>query len=57
MFNGCSSLEEINFTNFDISNVNNMESMFDECNQLKTLDLPNFYSSNVINMGIMFIIL
>ena len=54
MFEGCSSLEEINFNNFNTSKVTNMEAMFDYCSNLKSLDLSNFDTSNVNNMKGMF---
>ena len=31
MFNGCSSLKELNIPNFKTNDVTNMESMFNEC--------------------------
>ena len=37
MFEGCSSLENINFTNFDTQNVNDMTRMFYGCNQLNLI--------------------
>ena len=36
MFSGCSSLKELNLTNFNTNNVTNMDSMFSGCsNDLK----------------------
>ena len=34
MFFGCSSLRELNFSNFNTNNVNNMDSMFYGCSSL-----------------------
>ena len=34
MFNGCSSLTNINLSNFNINNANYMDNMFDGCIQL-----------------------
>ena len=35
MFYGCSSLTNINLSNFNTNNVTNMSWMFDECSSLK----------------------
>jgi len=48
------SLRNINLTNFNTSNVTNMESMFSSCNSLPNLNLSNFNTSNVTNMRNMF---
>ena len=47
MFWDCSSLEEINFNNFDTSKVTDMSGMFELCSNLKSLDLSNFDTSSV----------
>ena len=54
MFQGCTSLKEINFTNFDTSSVTNMNSMFKGCTSLEYLDLSGFRTSNVKDMSLMF---
>ena len=54
MFYECSSLEEINFNNFDTSKVNSMEAMFRGLSNLKSIDLSNFITSQVKNMYAMF---
>ena len=54
MFNGCSSLVYINFTNFDTSNAQRMHWMFSGCTSLLSLDLSNFNTSLVQNMEGMF---
>ena len=54
MFYQCSSLEEINFNNFNTSKVTSMEAMFADCSNLKSLDLSNFDTSNVGVMNYMF---
>ena len=41
-------------SNFDTSNVTNMEGMFYECYSLISIDLSNFETSNVTNMAGMF---
>ena len=38
MFWGCSSLKELNLSNFNTSKVTNMESMFSNCNSLENLN-------------------
>lgn len=54
MFCYCQSLETLDLSNFDTSNVTNMEDMFWDCRTLKKLDLSNFNTSNVTNMLEMF---
>lgn len=54
MFYGCYSLESVNTTDWDTSNVTEMENMFQHCISLTTLDLSNFDTSKVTNMGGMF---
>ena len=54
MFCGCSSLKELNLSNFNTNNVNNMEYMFSECSSLNELNLSNFNTNNVSNMRYMF---
>ena len=54
MFYECSSLEEINFNNFNTSKVTSMEGMFEECSNLKSLDLSNFDTSKVQHSDSMF---
>jgi len=39
MFNGCSSLKELNLSNFKTNNVTNMGWMFQSCTSLKKLNL------------------
>ena len=54
MFENCSSIISINFTNLDTSSVTTMENMFGNCYSLESLDLSNFNTLNVINMANMF---
>ena len=42
MFDGCSSLKELNLSNFNTNNVTNMAFMFCRCSSLKELNLSNF---------------
>ena len=54
MFSGCSSLEELNLSNFNTNNVTNMVDMFCGCSSLKELNLTKFNNNNVINIRSMF---
>ena len=54
MFEGCSSLTELNLSNFNTNNVTNMQSIFKECSSLTELNLSNFNTNNVTNMENMF---
>ncbi len=54
MFWLCNRLKNINFTNFNTSNVTNMESMFHYCCELEKLDLSNFNTKKVTNMLMLF---
>ena len=53
MFSGCSSLEEINLSNFSTTNVKDLSYMFSGCSSLKELDISNFDTKNIINMSFM----
>jgi surface protein len=54
MFNGCESIIEMDLTNFDTSNVNNMGDMFMNCKSLKKLSLNNLNTASVTTMANMF---
>ena len=54
MFYGCSSLKDINLSNFNTNNVDDMRRMFYGCSSLKDINLSNFNTNNVTNMGGMF---
>ena len=54
MFDGCSSLKELNLNNLITSNVTNMRCMLHRCSSLKELNLSNFNTNNVIDMRGMF---
>ena len=47
MFNKCSSLKELNLSNFNTNNVTNIDFMFNKCSSLKELNLFNFNTNNV----------
>ena len=54
MFAGGSKVINLDLSNFDTSEVTNMESMFSNCFDLTSLDVSNFNTSNVTNMKSMF---
>lgn len=39
MFDGCSSLTDLDLTNFDTSKVTSLSNMFQNCTNLKTLNI------------------
>ena len=54
MFADCISLTELDASNFDTSNVENMQRMFFDCRSLKSVDVSSFITSNVVSMDEMF---
>mgnify|MGYP002626851517 CR=1 FL=1 len=54
MFSECSSLININLSNFNTKNVKDMSMMFNGCSSLKNLDLISFDTQNVTDMSWMF---
>jgi len=54
MFYGCSSLTNINLSNFNTQNVTNMGWMFFGCSSLTNINLSNFNTQNVTDMKSMF---
>ena len=54
MFHNCSSLIEINVSNFNTKNVQKMENMFKGCLSLKELNLSNFNTNRLKNASYMF---
>ena len=54
MFYECKSLESIDLSSFNASNVTNMSRMFYGCRSLKSIDLSSFNTSNVTDMSYMF---
>ena len=49
MFLNCSSLDELNLSNFNTNNVTYMSYMFYNCSSLKELNLSGFNTNNVIS--------
>lgn len=54
MFNGCSSLTNIDVSHFNTSNVQLMSYMFCGCSSLATVDVSGFNTDNVTAMTAMF---
>lgn len=54
MFYVCSSLTNLDVSNFDTSKVTNMSWMFVSCSSLTTLDVSSFDTNNVTDMQYMF---
>ena len=54
MFEYCHSLEELDLSTFETSDVKTMERMFVRCTSLKHLDLSSFDTTAVTNMSKMF---
>ena len=54
MFYYCCSIDSLDFSNIDTSNVTDMSNMFSCCEGLSLLDLSCFNTSNVTNMSSLF---
>ena len=54
MFHSLNNIIEFDFSNFDTSEVTDMDGMFENLNSLKILDLSNFNTSSVKNIDCMF---
>ncbi len=54
MFYGCSSLTNINLSNFNTNNVIDMSGLFGGCSSLKDINLSNFNTNKVTDMRAMF---
>lgn len=54
MFSKCSSLTNIDLSNFNTKNVTSMSSLFRNCSSLVCIDVSGFNTRNVINMESMF---
>ena len=48
MFTNCSSLKELNLSNFIINNGTVISEMFTSCSSLKELNLPNFNDDKIV---------
>ena len=55
MFGGCNELEYLDLSNFNTSNINEMDFMFGGCHKLKEIKgINKFNTSNVTSMESMF---
>ena len=54
MFKSLNSITEVDLSNFDTSNVNDMTNMFQNCGNLEYLNLNNLNTSSVTSMDSMF---
>ena len=54
MFSSCEYLTNLNLSNFNTQNVNNMYKMFYDCKSLTNLNLSNFNTQDVTDMYYMF---
>ena len=54
MFYECSSLQSINLSSFNTTNVKDMSYMFSDCSSLQSIDLSSFNTTNVKDMSVMF---
>lgn len=54
LFYNCSSLTNLDLSNFDTRNVTTMRCMFYDCKKINNLDLSNFNTSQVKNMSYLF---
>lgn len=54
LFDGCSSIVNVDFENFDTSNILYMCAMFRNCEKISELNLSNFDTSKVKSMSYMF---
>ena len=54
MFSYCSSLEQLDLSNFIFKNEVKTDCMFEYCDSLKKINIPNFYAIQLNNMSNMF---
>ena len=54
VFKGCSSLTQLDVSNFNTTNAKSLSNMFEGCSSLTQLDVSNFDASNVISFRYMF---
>lgn len=54
MFINCGALKTLDVSNFNTTNITDMDSMFHACTNLTSLDLSNFNTSKVTDMNDMF---
>ena len=54
IFSNCSSLINLDLSDFDTSNVTDMSNIFSNCSSLINLDVSNFHTTKVVDMSYMF---
>ena len=54
MFMNCINLKELDLSNFNTSNVTNMQSMFYQCRRLEDLNLGSFDTSKLTTINYIF---
>ena len=54
MFSGCSSLQSINLSSFNTTNVKDMSCLFSWCVSLQSINISSFDTTNVKDMNSMF---
>ena len=54
MFQKCSSITELDLSNFNTNKVKGMDNMFRRCTSLKKVDISNFNANNTYNLQYMF---
>ena len=54
LFKSCSEIYEIDFTNFDSSNITHLTEAFNGCKKLKSIDLSNWDISKVTKINSLF---
>ena len=54
MFDGCSSLKELDLGGWDTRNVENMHGLFDDCSALTMINISDFNTGSVKDMSSMF---
>ena len=54
MFYNCSNITEIDLSNFEFSNIIDMNHIFSGCTSLKRIEFGDFNTQNVVDMSYMF---
>ena len=54
MFSGCSSLEKVDLSGLDTSNVETMAGMFSKCSSLKSIDFGNINTKSLKSIDLLF---
>jgi len=55
VFYACSSLKELNISNFDTDNAYDISCMFYGCSTLEQLDISNFRTESIMNIRDIFV--